>query len=50
MARPTHVYTIDYVATLIGENIELIRKIAGNSDNIETARSFMPTTAAKRAS
>ncbi|GES43185.1 hypothetical protein FBZ98_11241 [Rhizobium sp. ERR 922] len=35
MARPTHVYTIDYVATLIGENIELIRKIAGNSDNID---------------
>ncbi len=35
MARPTHVYTIDYVATLIGENIELVRKIAGNSDNID---------------
>jgi hypothetical protein len=35
MARPTHVYTIDYVATLIGENIELIRQIASNSDNID---------------
>ena len=34
-ARPTHVYTIDYVATVIGENIELIRKIAGTSDNID---------------
>ncbi|MBY3252587.1 hypothetical protein [Rhizobium laguerreae] len=29
------VYTIDYVATLIGENIELIRQIASNSDNID---------------
>jgi hypothetical protein len=27
MARPSHVYTIDYVAKLIGENIELIRKV-----------------------
>jgi hypothetical protein len=35
MARPTHVYTIDYVATLIGENVELIRQIASNSDNID---------------
>ena len=35
MVRPTHVYTIVYVATLIGENIELIRQIASNSDNID---------------
>ncbi|MGO7186204.1 hypothetical protein ACCT14_34280 [Rhizobium brockwellii] len=35
MARPTHVYTIDYVATLIGENVELIRQIASNSGNID---------------
>ncbi|MCV3769091.1 hypothetical protein [Rhizobium sp. TRM95796] len=35
MARPTHVYTIDYVATLIGENIELIQQVASNSDNID---------------
>lgn len=35
MARPTHVYTIDYVATLIGENLELIQEIASNSDNID---------------
>jgi hypothetical protein len=35
MARPTHVYTIDYVATLIGENLELIQKVASNSDNID---------------
>jgi hypothetical protein len=32
MARPTHVYTIDYVASLIGENLE---EIASNSDNID---------------
>jgi hypothetical protein len=35
MARPTHVYTIDYVASLIGENIELIQQVASNSDNID---------------
>ncbi|KQV33181.1 MULTISPECIES: hypothetical protein [unclassified Rhizobium] len=35
MARPTHVYTIDYVATLIGENLELLEEIASNSDNID---------------
>ncbi|NKE92411.1 hypothetical protein [Rhizobium phaseoli] len=35
MARPTHVYTIEYVATLIGENLELLEEIASNSDNID---------------
>lgn len=35
MARPTHVYTIGYVASLIGENIELLQQIASNSDNID---------------
>ncbi len=35
MARPTHVYTIDTVATLIGENLELIQQVASNSDNID---------------
>lgn len=34
MARP-HVYTIEYVATLIGENLELLEEIASNSDNID---------------
>nr|WP_234888139.1 hypothetical protein [Rhizobium rhizogenes] len=34
-ARPTHVYTIDYVASLIGENLELLQEIASNSDNID---------------
>lgn len=35
MARPTHVYTIEYVAMLIGENLELLEEIASNSDNID---------------
>ena len=35
MARPTHVYTIGYVATLIGEKLELLQEIASNSDNID---------------
>ncbi|WP_319323930.1 hypothetical protein [Shinella sp.] len=35
MARPTHVYTIEYVATLIGENLELLEEISSNSDNID---------------
>lgn len=34
MARP-RVYTIEYVATLIGENLELLEEIASNSDNID---------------
>lgn len=32
MARPKHVYTIDYVATLI---LELLQEVASNSDNID---------------
>ena len=35
MARPTHVYTIEYVTTLISENLELIEEVARNSDNID---------------
>jgi hypothetical protein len=35
MARTTHVDTIDHVATLIGENLELLREVASNSDNID---------------
>lgn len=35
MARTTHVYTIDHVATLISENLELLREVASNSDNID---------------
>jgi len=35
MAHTTHVYTIDYVAKLIGENLELLEEVASNSDNID---------------
>lgn len=35
MPRPTLVYAIEYVATLIGQNLELLREIASNSDNID---------------
>ena len=35
MAHTTHVYTIDHVATLIGEYLELLREVASNSDNID---------------
>lgn len=35
MARTTHVCTIDHVATLIGENLELLREVASNSHNID---------------
>lgn len=34
MAQTTHVYTIEYVAKMIGENLELIEEIASNPDNI----------------
>ncbi|MBN9987124.1 hypothetical protein [Rhizobium laguerreae] len=43
MARPTHVYTIDYVASLIGENLEFIQEIASNSDNIDYGESMLMT-------
>lgn len=35
MARPTHLFAIGHVATMIGENLELIEQIAMNSDNID---------------
>lgn len=35
MERTTMLYTIQYVATLIGENLELLEEIASNSDNID---------------
>lgn len=35
MVRTTHVCTIDHVATLIGENLELLREVASNPDNID---------------
>ena len=35
MARPTLFYAMDYVAELIGENLELLAEVARNSDNID---------------
>lgn len=35
MARSTHIYTIEDVATMIGENLELLQEITANSDNID---------------
>lgn len=35
MARATLVYAIEYVASLIGEDLELLEEIASNSDNID---------------
>ena len=34
MAQTTHVYTIQFVAKMIGENLELIEEIASNPANI----------------
>jgi hypothetical protein len=35
MARVTHVYSIDRVAKMIGESVELIEVVSWNSDNID---------------
>ena len=35
MGRDTCICAIDYVAKRIGENLELLEEIAGNSDNID---------------
>ena len=35
MARPTYLFTIEHVAKRIGENLELLKQIAMNSDNID---------------
>lgn len=35
MARSMHIYTIENVAAMIGENLELLREISANSDNID---------------
>lgn len=34
MARTTHVYAIDHLATMIGESLDLVQVITSNSDNI----------------
>ena len=40
MARSTHIYTIKEVATMIGENLELLEEITANSDNISEGQMF----------
>jgi hypothetical protein len=35
MARVTHVTSIDHVAKMIGESVELIEVVSWNSDNID---------------
>ncbi|NTG02335.1 hypothetical protein G6L30_19630 [Agrobacterium rhizogenes] len=35
MVRSLHIYTIKDVAAMIGENVELLREISANSDNID---------------
>jgi hypothetical protein len=35
MARVTHVYSMDHVAKMIGESVELIEVVSWNSDNID---------------
>ena len=35
MARVTRVYSIDHVAKMIGESLELIEVVSWNSDNID---------------
>ena len=34
MATVTHVYTIEYAAKLLGENLELLEAIISNDDNL----------------
>lgn len=44
MGRDTHFIAIDHVATMIGENIELLEEIAANSDNIDYGELVYVTT------
>jgi len=34
MAAVTHVYTLDYVATMLGETLDLLEAIVWNDDNL----------------
>ena len=50
MAQTTHVYTIQFVAKMIGENFELIEEIASNSDNINDGEMIHVRNGTERAS
>ncbi|ARQ13174.1 hypothetical protein NXC12_PD00063 (plasmid) [Rhizobium etli] len=49
MARSMHIYTIENVAAMIGENLELLREISANSDNIDYGKWCTSTTRQKMA-
>ena len=38
MARVTYVYSIDQVARMTGESLELVEVVSWNYDNIDSAR------------
>jgi hypothetical protein len=40
MARSRHIYTLNEVAIMIGENLELLEEITANSDNISEGQMF----------
>ncbi|MCB8878515.1 hypothetical protein [Acidisoma silvae] len=40
MARSRHIYTLKQVATMIGENLELLEEITANPDNISEGQIF----------
>ena len=49
MGRDTSICVIDYVAKRIGENLELLEEIAGNSDNIDYGEMIDVVTGPDRA-
>ncbi|MCB8877810.1 hypothetical protein [Acidisoma silvae] len=40
MARSRHIYTLKQVATMIGENLELLEEITANPDNVSEGQMF----------
>ncbi|MCB8883979.1 hypothetical protein ACELLULO517_27310 [Acidisoma cellulosilytica] len=40
MARSNHIYTLKEVATIIGENLELLEEITANPDNVSEGQMF----------
>jgi len=44
MARDTHIIATSHVATMIGENLELLEQVIANSDNIDYGERIRVTT------
>ncbi len=44
MGRNTHIVALGHVAETIGENVELLKEIAANSDNIDYGEMIYVTT------